>query len=79
VANATPRPLYARERGPLPIVQAAAWSPGPVWTGAQNLASTGIRTLKPPARMESLYRLSYPGPRNGYVERSYLQRKNYSG
>ena len=44
------------------IVQEAGWAPGPVWTGAENLAPTGIRSLDRPARSESLYRLSYPGP-----------------
>ena len=34
--------------------------PGPVWTGAENLASTGIRSPDRPARSESLYRLRYP-------------------
>jgi len=28
----------------------------------ENLAPTGIRSPDPPARSESLYRLSYPGP-----------------
>jgi len=37
-------------------------APGPFWTGAENLATTGIRSPDPPARSESLYRLSYPGP-----------------
>jgi hypothetical protein len=32
-----------------------------VWTGAENLAPTGIRSRDPPSRSESLYRLSYPG------------------
>jgi len=36
--------------------------PGPVWTGAENLVPTGIRSPDRPARSESLYRLSYPGP-----------------
>ena len=27
-------------------------APGPVWTGAENLASTGIRSLDPSARSE---------------------------
>jgi hypothetical protein len=31
---------------------------GPVWTGAENLAPTGIRFPDRPARSESLYRLS---------------------
>jgi len=35
--------------------------PGPVWTGAENLASTGILFPDRPARSESLYRLRYPG------------------
>ena len=26
----------------VPIVQEAGWAPGPVWTGAKNLAPTGI-------------------------------------
>ena len=30
--------------------------------GAENLAPTRIRSLDSPARSESLYRLSYPGP-----------------
>ena len=47
---------------PVPIVQEAGWAPGPVWTGAENLASTGIRSPDRPALVESLYRLSYCGP-----------------
>jgi hypothetical protein len=37
--------------------------PRPVWTSAGNFAPTGIRSPYRPARSESLYRLSYPGPR----------------
>jgi hypothetical protein len=43
-----------------PIVQEAGWAPGPVWTGTENLASTGIWSPDHPARSQSLYRLSYP-------------------
>ena len=50
------------EKDPVPIVQEAGWGPGPVWTGAENLATTGIRSPYRPARSESVYRLSYPGP-----------------
>jgi len=39
------------------IVQEAGWAPGPVWTGAENLALTGIRSPGRPARGQSLYRL----------------------
>jgi hypothetical protein len=64
VVNATPRPFYPREREPVPIVQEAGWASEPVWTGAENLASTGTRSPDRPARSESLYRLSYPGSLN---------------
>jgi len=32
------------ERDPLPSVQESGWAPGPISTGAENLASTGIRS-----------------------------------
>jgi hypothetical protein len=35
-----PWPLYPQGRDPVPIVQEAGWTPGPVWTGAENLAPT---------------------------------------
>ena len=35
----TPRPGGLTPRkDPVPIVQEAGWAPGPVWTGAENLA-----------------------------------------
>jgi hypothetical protein len=37
-------------------------APGPVWTGAENLAPTGIRAPYRPARSDWLHRLSIPGP-----------------
>jgi len=46
-------------KDPVPIVQEAGWAPGPVWTGAENLAPTGIRSPDRPARSQSLYRLRY--------------------
>jgi hypothetical protein len=42
-------------RDPVPIVQEAGWAPEPVWTGAENLAPTGIRSADRRARSESLY------------------------
>jgi hypothetical protein len=42
------------------IVPEAGWAPGPVWTGAENLAPTGIRSPEHPTHSQSLYRLSYP-------------------
>ena len=59
--NVTSRPLYPQERDPVPIVQEAAWTPEPVWTGAENLTTTGIRSPDRPALSELLYRLCYPG------------------
>ena len=56
------RGRYAPERDPIPTVKKTGWVPGPVWTGAKNLAPTGTRPPNRPARSESLYRLSYPGP-----------------
>ena len=41
-------------------LQEAGGAPGPVWTGAENIAPTGIRSPDRPARSQSLYRLSYP-------------------
>jgi len=47
-------------KDPVPIAQEAGWAPGPVWTVAENLVPTSIRsrTVQPVA--QSLYRLSYP-------------------
>jgi len=42
------------------------WAPGPVWTGAENLAPTGIRSPDRPARSQSLYRLRYPAHASHY-------------
>ena len=46
-----------KENEPVSIVKEAGWVPQPVWTGAENLALTGIRSqtdgLWPPRRMAS--------------------------
>jgi len=52
--------LFTPGKDPVPIVQEAGWAPGPVWTGAENLAPTRIWSLDHPARSQSLYRLRYP-------------------
>jgi len=69
-----PRPPFTPRNDPVPIVQEAGWVPGPVWTGAENLASTGVWSPHRPARSQLLYPLrdpsqllyplSYPGPPN---------------
>ena len=55
----TPQWLFTPGKDPVPFVQEAGWAPGPVWTGAENLAPTGIRSLNRPARSQSLYQLRY--------------------
>jgi len=51
--SVTPRPLFTPEKDPVPIVQEGGWAPGPVWTGAENLAPTGIRSPDRPAHSQS--------------------------
>jgi hypothetical protein len=64
----TPRPgRCTTDKDPVHIVQEVGWAPGSVWTGAENLALTRFRSPDPPARSESLYRLSYPGPKSLYI------------
>ena len=58
--SVTPRPLFTPGKDPVPTVQEAGWAPGPVWTGAENLAPTGIRSPDRPAHSQSLYRLRHP-------------------
>ena len=41
---------FAPGKDPVPILQEGGLAPGPVWTGAENLASTGIRSPDLPAR-----------------------------
>ena len=38
MVSVTPRPLFTPGKDPLPCVQEAVLYPGPVWTGAENLA-----------------------------------------
>jgi len=52
------RPLYRRERDPVPIVQEARWVPRPVLRGAENLSPNRDSISRPSS--VSLYRLSYP-------------------
>jgi hypothetical protein len=49
-----PRPgRFTTGKDLVPIVQEAGWATGPVWTGAENLAQTGIRSPDRPVRSES--------------------------
>jgi len=51
--SVTPRPLFTPGKDPVPIVLEGGWAPGPVWTGADNLAPTGIRSPDRPASNQS--------------------------
>jgi len=73
VVNATPRPLYPRERPGTHCIGGPGWTPGPVWRGAENLAPAGIRFPDRPARSESLYRESYRGPQYSYYMETCLK------
>ena len=42
-----PQPFYP-ENDPAPVVQEAGWDPEPVWTGAEILDPTGIRSPNQP-------------------------------
>ena len=65
VVNATPWPFYSRERpGTLCIGRWVVPMAG--LDGCGNLAPTGIRSPDRPSPSQSLYRLSYPGPRYIY-------------
>ena len=56
-----PAALYPRERAGTHCT--GGWvGPGLMWTGAENLVTTEIRSPDRPARSKSLYRLSYRGP-----------------
>ena len=50
--SVTPRPIFTPGKDPVPIVEDAGWVPGPVWTGAENIAPTpgfDPRTVQPVA------------------------------
>jgi len=53
------QPQFTPGKDPVPIVQEAGWAPGPVWTGAENLAPTRIQSPDHPAHCQSLYQLRY--------------------
>jgi hypothetical protein len=52
----------AGEGNTVPTLLEDGWTPRPVWTGAENLALTGNRSVDHPARSASLCRLRYPVP-----------------
>ena len=71
-----PRPFLTPGKDMVPIVQENGWAPGLVWTGAENLAPTRIRSPDRPARSQSLYRLCYPAHKPS-VHASILSHMNF--
>jgi len=58
VVSSTPRPNFTPGKDPVPILQEAGWTPGPVWTGRKSRPHRHlIPNLR--TRSQSLYRLSY--------------------
>ena len=55
--SVTPWPPFTPGKNPVPIVQEAGWAPGPVWTGAENLAPPGFdpQTVHPVASRYTHY------------------------
>ena len=45
-----------------PFLQEAEWAPGPVWTGAENLVPTGIRSRTVQPRSSLAIPTELPGP-----------------
>jgi len=62
VFNSAPRSLYLRERDPGTHCIGVRVGPRAGLDGYENVAPIWTRTPDRPARSESLYRLSYPGP-----------------
>ena len=62
LVNATPRPLYPRERDPVAIVQEAGCAQGPSGRVRKISSPPGFDPQDSQAHSESLYRLSYPCP-----------------
>ena len=59
MVSSMPRPHFTPDKHQVPNVHKAVWAPAPVWTGAENLATTGIQSMDREARSQSLYQLSY--------------------
>jgi hypothetical protein len=58
-ASVTTQLLFTPGKNPVPTAHEAGWVPGPVWTGVEDLAPTGIRSLDRPAHSQLLYQLHY--------------------
>jgi len=57
--SSTPRPQFTPGKDPVPILQEAGWTPGPVWTGGKSRPNR-YSIPDSPDRSQSLHRLGYP-------------------
>jgi hypothetical protein len=61
-------------KDPISMVKEAGFASGPVWTGTENLAFTGIRSSDGPVRCEPLYCVHHPGRPFTYYPWIFLNR-----
>ena len=57
-----PRPLITPGKDPVSILQEAGWAPGPVWTGAENLAPHRDSIPGPSSPQPVAIPIELPGP-----------------
>ena len=67
VVSSTPRPHFTPGKDPVPILQEAGWTPGPVWTGGKPRPHRDSIPDRP-ARSQSLYRLGHPAHSSSIYE-----------
>jgi hypothetical protein len=66
--SVTPRPLFTPAKDPVLIVQEAGWAPGPVWTGAENLAPHRDSIPRPSSLYPVAIPTELPGPQSESIE-----------
>jgi len=79
VVSVTFRPLFIPGKDPVSTVQEAGWVPGPVWTGAENIAPTGIRSPDRPARSSVAMPTELHGPQTVLHTRFLFVLKHFLG
>jgi len=76
VVSSTPRPHFTPGKDPVPILQEAERAPGSVWTGGKSRPHRDSISDRPD-RSQSLYRLSYHGPRDVWYPNEILAKIRY--
>jgi len=75
VVSSTPWSHFTPGKDPVTILEEAGWAPGPVWTGAENLVSSGIRSDRP-ARSSVAIPTELPDPQSLVLIRAKNKNKN---